>query len=130
MPNSPFTEYGMGGAVSTLGDVYSFGVLLLELFTGKRPTDGLFVDSLNLHNFVKMALPAHAMEIVDQSALDKDVEKVADEVGCSTPLRSESSACLVSIFLVGLQCSSDSPQDRLNMKDATKELFSIRKKFF
>ncbi|XP_030964938.1 putative receptor-like protein kinase At3g47110 [Quercus lobata] len=50
-------EYGMGGEVSTEGDVYSYGVLVLEMFTGRRPTDDMFKDGLNLHNFVKMCLP-------------------------------------------------------------------------
>ena len=47
----------MGGEASTKGDVYSYGVFLLEMFLGKRPTDEMFKDNLNLNNFVKMALP-------------------------------------------------------------------------
>ncbi|XP_039158850.1 probable LRR receptor-like serine/threonine-protein kinase At3g47570 [Eucalyptus grandis] len=44
-------EYGMGSAVSKDGDVYSYGVLLLEIFTGKRPTHNEFKDALNLHDY-------------------------------------------------------------------------------
>jgi serine/threonine protein kinase len=47
----------MGGEASTEGDVYSYGILVLEMFTGRRPTDDMFKDGLNLHDFVKMALP-------------------------------------------------------------------------
>ena len=50
-------EYGMGGKASTNGDTNSYGIFLLEMFLGKRSNDEMFKDGLNLHNFVKMALP-------------------------------------------------------------------------
>ncbi|KAK1383815.1 hypothetical protein POM88_021550 [Heracleum sosnowskyi] len=68
-------EYGMGGEVTTQGDVYSYGILLLELFTGRRPTDNRFSDGLNLHNFVKAAVPDQVTVIVDQSALYSEEEE-------------------------------------------------------
>lgn len=51
-----FAEYGLGNKVQILGDVYSYGVLLLEMFTGKRPTGGEFGEALGLHKHVQMAL--------------------------------------------------------------------------
>ena len=55
----------MGSKVSTYGDVYNFGILILELFTGKHPTDDMFGNGLSLHSFVKMAIPDQVMEITD-----------------------------------------------------------------
>ncbi|KAH0972278.1 hypothetical protein GBA52_024434 [Prunus armeniaca] len=51
-------EYGMGGQVSILGEICSYGILLLvEMFTGKRPRDDMFRDSLSIHQFNNAALP-------------------------------------------------------------------------
>ncbi|XP_034710679.1 putative receptor-like protein kinase At3g47110 [Vitis riparia] len=50
-------EYGVSGKVSTEGDVYSYVILLLEMFTGRRPTDNKFQDGHTLHNLVKTSLP-------------------------------------------------------------------------
>ncbi|XP_018504494.2 probable LRR receptor-like serine/threonine-protein kinase At3g47570 [Pyrus x bretschneideri] len=58
-------EYGMGSKIATCGDVYNFGILLLEMFTGKRPADPMFSEGLNLHNLVKMGLPHRVPEIAD-----------------------------------------------------------------
>ncbi|KAM7469619.1 hypothetical protein LguiA_007802 [Lonicera macranthoides] len=72
-------EYGMGGAASKRGDVYSYGVLLLEMFTGIRPTDDMFKDGLNLHNYIKTALQEQGrMQIVDQTLLAKGEAEEAE----------------------------------------------------
>ncbi|KAM5557074.1 hypothetical protein ABKV19_024455 [Rosa sericea] len=111
-------EYGMGSEVSTYGDVYSFGILLLEMFTGKRPTDHMFVDGLNLHKFVKMAFCERVSEIADSSLV---------QVG--NPSQSTNDAleeCLSSVLGIGVACSVESPTDRKNIGDAVSELKKIR----
>ena len=66
----------MGGEASTEGDVYSYGVLVLEMFIGKRPTANMFKDCLDLHNFVKMALPKRLIQVVDPLLLRWEVEEM------------------------------------------------------
>ncbi|KAI3996657.1 hypothetical protein MKX01_009489 [Papaver californicum] len=66
---APGTYYGLGRNVSTKGDVYSFGVLLLEILTGKRPTDVLFHQGSTLHEWVKRHYPYNLESIIKQSLL-------------------------------------------------------------
>ncbi|KAL4295414.1 hypothetical protein GQ457_12G031730 [Hibiscus cannabinus] len=66
-------EYGMGSELSTKGDVYSYDILLLEMFTGRRPTDERFKEGLSRHNFVKEALPDRVVEIIDPILLQESV---------------------------------------------------------
>ncbi|GFY93179.1 leucine-rich repeat protein kinase family protein [Actinidia rufa] len=102
-------EYGMGHEISTNNDVYNYGILLLELFTGKRPTDGMFIDGLDLHKLAKLALPERVMEIVDQNLLDK--EEGASK-NSSKQMKSEKIIkCLSLIFRIGVACSEQLPRE-------------------
>ncbi|KAH6759957.1 Leucine-rich repeat protein kinase family protein [Perilla frutescens var. frutescens] len=112
-------EYGLGSPVSTLGDVYSYGILLLELFTGRRPVDEAFKDNFNLHNFVELALLDRVLEIIDQSAIF-DLH-FNDEVMMIE--------CLVSVLQIGIACSAENPQDRMNMRQVVHKLVSVKEKF-
>jgi serine/threonine protein kinase len=50
-------EYGVGGQVTTKGDVYSYGIVLLEMLTGKKPTHNMFVEGMNLQKWVGSRFP-------------------------------------------------------------------------
>jgi len=57
----------MEQVASVAGDAYSFGVTLLEMFTGKAPTDGMFIDGLTLQLLAEVGLPDNNNNIAFQS---------------------------------------------------------------
>uniref|UniRef100_A0A6N2KPI2 non-specific serine/threonine protein kinase n=1 Tax=Salix viminalis TaxID=40686 RepID=A0A6N2KPI2_SALVM len=124
-------EYGMGGEASTHGDVYSYGILLLEMFTGKRPTDSMFTGDFNLHSFVEAALPDRVMEIIDP-LLSIDIQEEVQTRrngprGRSSVNIEKVKKCLESILQIGLRCSADLPGERMVIADVPSELHKTTK---
>ncbi|KAK2373425.1 putative LRR receptor serine/threonine-protein kinase [Trifolium repens] len=121
-------EYGMGSEVSTCGDMYSFGILVLEMLTGRRPTDEAFEDGQNLHNYVAISFPDNLMKILDPHLVSRDVE-VAIQDGNRENVIPTIEECLVSLFRIGIICSMESPKERMNIADVTGDLSKIKKVF-
>ncbi|CAN6705210.1 unnamed protein product [Malus baccata var. baccata] len=125
-------EYGMGGEVSTYGDVYSYGILLLEMLTGKRPTDDMFNGGMDLHSFVVMALPERVREICDPLLVQIEESSSStnprSNVGNLAPndRRKRVVECLTSIARVGVACSVAMPRERKDMSNVVVELSLIR----
>ncbi|XP_058110868.1 putative receptor-like protein kinase At3g47110 [Magnolia sinica] len=118
-------EYAMGGKPSTQGDVYSYGILLLEMITGKGPTDEMFKDDLTLHHFAKLALPERVMEIVDPRLLEGE-EKVTQGSRNHINTRNRIGDCLILMVGIGVTCSAESPKERMDIKDVLRELHAIK----
>ncbi|KAK7252588.1 hypothetical protein RIF29_36642 [Crotalaria pallida] len=121
-------EYGMGSMVSIEGDMYSFGILILEILSRRRPTDEMFKDGQNLHNYVKISIPNHLLHIVDPTILPKEIEQTADKEK-STLMHPIVKNCLLSLFRIALACSVETPKERMSMVDVTRELNMIKSSF-
>ncbi|EAZ36071.1 hypothetical protein OsJ_20380 [Oryza sativa Japonica Group] len=104
-------EYGLGGHPSTQGDVYSFGVMILELITGKRPTDVIFHEGLTLHDWVRRHYPHDVAAVVARSWLT-DAAVGYDVVA--------------ELINVGLACTQHSPPARPTMVEVCHEMALLK----
>ncbi|KAI8530624.1 hypothetical protein RHMOL_Rhmol11G0073900 [Rhododendron molle] len=122
-------EYGMGAEVSRGGDMYSYGLLLLEMFTGKRPTDNMFSDNICLRSYAKMSLPSEVMNIVDPRLIVEEDEEPSRTNQNSTRNTAKVEVCLASVLQIGVSCSAELSGERMNARDVLKELHKIRNLF-
>lgn len=104
-------EYVETGRATEKGDVYSYGVVLLELITGKRPTDEAFVEKgNNIVTWVR-ALVENGCE---EHAFDPDLVDVST--------RQE----IREAFIVAHNCLNQNPSDRPTMAQVVKMIEEIR----
>ncbi|KAK1371876.1 LRR receptor-like serine/threonine-protein kinase [Heracleum sosnowskyi] len=108
-------EYGREGLVSTRGDVYSYGVILMETFTRKKPTDEMFWEEMSLRNWVNVALHDSIYDVVDKNLLASDAEHL--------PAKER---CLLSILSLALDCTTVCAAERPTMEDVIVRLQKIK----
>ncbi|KAI3809313.1 hypothetical protein L1987_25284 [Smallanthus sonchifolius] len=119
-------EYGVGSKVSRSGDMYSYGILLLEMMTCKKPTDVMFGEELSLHIYAEKAMGDGALEIVDPVLL-KDDKKIDLRTNKEeTIVYVNHDTCLRLLLEIGVSCSMESPQCRMDTASVIKELQLIK----
>ncbi|GLJ20720.1 hypothetical protein SUGI_0377440 [Cryptomeria japonica] len=109
----------MGGRVSTKGDVYSYGILLLELLTRRKPMDNMFVEGINLCKWVGMNFPNKIREVVDKAILTN-----VNELEITMVL-----SCLAHFMEVRLVCTRELSQQQTNTENIVERLEKIRDTF-
>ncbi|KAH9667860.1 protein kinase domain-containing protein [Citrus sinensis] len=108
-------EYGREGRVSTNGDVYSFGIMLIETFTRKKPTDEIFSGEMTLKRWVNDLLPISVMEVVDANLLSQEDKHFMTK-----------EQCVSFVFNLAMKCTVESPWERINVKEIVRRLLQIR----
>lgn len=114
-----------GKSGSTNGDVYSYGILLLEIFTGKSPTSDMFTEGLDLHNFVKMALPDQILQVLDPLFLVGGVQE-GEETAEENIKKGQIRESLIAILKIGVACSVESPRERMDISDVVNNLQKVK----
>ncbi|KAL0920544.1 hypothetical protein M5K25_009686 [Dendrobium thyrsiflorum] len=102
-------EYGYMMKITEKSDVYSYGVVVLEVLTGKQPIDPTIPDGLHLADWVRMK--KGNPEVLDVSLRfrsDSEVEEMLQALG------------------VALLCVNPTPDERPTMKDVAAMLKEIR----
>jgi hypothetical protein len=90
--------------------------MLLELFTGKRPTDPTFTGDLAIREWVRQAFLSEIVHVLDDKLLQGPSSVDCDLKHFVPP-----------IFELGLLCSSHAPHQRLLMSDVAVALKKVKK---
>ncbi|PRQ29641.1 putative protein kinase RLK-Pelle-LRR-XII-1 family [Rosa chinensis] len=101
------------------GCVYSFGIVLMETFTKRKPTDEMFGREVSMKQWVADSLfPGGMVEVVDANLFGTEED---DDFA--------SKECLSSLMRLALVCCAESPEKRISMQDALAMLNKIKTKF-
>ncbi|PON87534.1 Serine/threonine protein kinase [Trema orientale] len=111
-------EYGLNGIVSRRGDVYSYGIMLMEVFTAKKPTADMFIGEMNLKQWVENSFPDSVAQIIDAKLLRTEDRHYVIKKDC-----------LSSVMELALACCATSPEERIDVKTILTAIKKIKKKF-
>ncbi|PHU16753.1 hypothetical protein BC332_12448, partial [Capsicum chinense] len=112
-------EYGSEGIVSTSGDVYSYGIMLMEVLTKRRPTDEeICNENLDLRKWITQSFSGTMLEVVDANLFPEEEQ-----------ITSKGEICIASMVELALDCTKENPESRITMKDVVKRLNKIKNTF-
>lgn len=95
--------------ITEKSDVYSYGVVMLEVLTGKQPIDPTIPDGLHVVDWVKQR--KGWIEVLDRSLLSRSESEIEE---------------MMQALGVALLCVNSLPEERPTMKDVAAMLREIK----
>ncbi|KAI4323827.1 hypothetical protein L6164_023404 [Bauhinia variegata] len=108
-------EYAYTLQVDEKSDIYSFGVVLMEILSGKRSVDPEFGDGNSIVDWVRS-------KVKNKDGVDDILDKNAG-AGCA-PVKEE----MIQLLRIALLCTSRNPSDRPSMRDVVLMLQEAKPK--
>jgi serine/threonine protein kinase len=108
-------EYAYTLQVDEKSDIYSYGVVLMEVLSGKRSVDAEFGDGNSIVDWVRS-------KIKTRDGINDILDKNAG-ASCS-PVREE----MMQMLRIALLCTSRNPADRPSMRDVVLMLQEAKPK--
>ncbi|OEL18359.1 putative LRR receptor-like serine/threonine-protein kinase [Dichanthelium oligosanthes] len=105
------------------GDVYSFGIVLLEMLIGKRPTNSMFEDGLSIVSLMERDFSHNVFCNIDAHLQ----EECKGFIQSRAQTEHEVCRCLLSLVQVDLSCTRPFPRERMNMREVAVNLHSVRR---
>ncbi|XP_071905954.1 probable LRR receptor-like serine/threonine-protein kinase At3g47570 [Coffea arabica] len=94
-------EYGSEGLISKKCDIYSFGIMSMETFTRRKPTNEMFSGDMSLKDWINASWPDTVSEVIDAHLmrLEKDLTGMVQHTSL--------------IMEVTFKCSAELPEERI-----------------
>ena len=106
-----FTENAYTTTKGKESDVYSYGVVLLELLARKKALDPSFIEEMDIVSWVRSVWSNTG-----------EIEKIVDSSLMEEFLHSDIMEQVIDVFVVALRCTEKEPSKRPTMRDVVRQL--------
>lgn len=113
-----YVEYSYSLRITEKSDVYSYGIVLLEILTGLQPTDERILGGGHIVELVRKEVRKGVNEAVE--LFEECLRKNQNDMEIQEMLQ---------VLGIALLCVNPSPQDRPEMKDVVAMMKEIRFEF-